>query len=228
MLTLDREQIRRIDQYAIETLGIPGRILMENAGRNATDAICQHLGQVEGRRVAIVAGKGNNGGDGFVVARHLAIRGAKPEVFLTTEAEALSGAREGNSSAARAVKIPIHITNEDNTIRGLAEQLNAFDLVVDAVGGTGITGALRGSMASVVEQINQAGVAVAAIDIPTGLDADTGQAEGPAVRAQLTVTFAARKSGFDADSAQAYTGRIVLADIGIDAGQIHRLADSGA
>ncbi|MFW5840109.1 MAG: NAD(P)H-hydrate epimerase, partial [Planctomycetota bacterium] len=118
--------------------------------------------------------------------------------------------------------------NEDNTIRGLAEQLNAFDLVVDAVGGTGITGALRGSMASVVEQINQAGVAVAAIDIPTGLDADTGQAEGPAVRAQLTVTFAARKSGFDADSAQAYTGRIVLADIGIDAGRIHRLADSGA
>jgi len=171
---LSRQQVREADRRAIEEWGIPGVVLMENAGRGATDAIEELLGGAAGRSIAVVAGRGNNGGDGFVIARHLTVRRARCEVFLV-----------------------------------------GFDLIVDAVGGTGITGPLRGALAEAVERINAAGVPVAAVDIPTGLDCDTGAAPGPTVKAQLTVTFHARKTGFDAPGASQYTGKVVVADIGI-------------
>ena len=102
-----------------------------------------------------------------------------------------------------------------HNLADLADQLRPFDVVVDAVGGTGVRGALRGAMAAAVEAINAAGRPTVAIDIPTGLDCDTGTALGPAVRAELTVTFVARKKGFDGTGAADYTGRVVVADIGI-------------
>lgn len=217
MQALSREQIRSIDQYAIEQLGIPGVILMENAGRSAADAIESFLGgSAAGRRIGIVAGKGNNGGDGFVVARHLAIRGFRCQVFLTAEADDLAGDARTNYNAADSMQIPIHEVTGP-AVADLSDSLADFELLVDAVGGTGIQGALRGSMAEVVIQINQTGKPVVAIDIPTGLDADSGKAEGPVVRAELTVTFAAWKTGFDQPGAEQYTGRIELVDIGIDA-----------
>jgi NAD(P)H-hydrate epimerase len=251
-ISLSREQVRALDRRAIEEFGVPGVVLMENAGRGATHHVEEFLsnasaGGVKGKRVAIVAGAGNNGGDGYVVARHLHIRGAVPVVFLVAEPAKIVGDAAINLNIVRKLGIEVrevllagcHALTPPGgracpsspcpspqtgksmapgtpcETAELAAVLRTFDLVVDAVGGTGIRGPLKGPQAVAVEQINAAGVPVIALDIPTGLDCDTGAAEGPVVRAALTVTFAARKKGFDALGAERYTGRVVVADIGV-------------
>ena len=240
-MSLTRDQVRAIDRHAIEALGVSGVVLMENAGRGAADAIEEFLANQPGRAcnllhaeshgvcktshgeshpalkgvsVAVVAGAGNNGGDGYVVARHLYIRGAKAAVFLVAEEARITGDALVNLKIIRNLGLDIRQVLAADIGR-LSEQLGEFDLIVDAVGGTGIQGRLRGAQAAAVEQINAAGRPVVALDIPTGLDCDTGAAEGPVVRAALTVTFAARKKGFDAPGASIYTGRVVVADIGV-------------
>jgi len=215
MNPLTRRQVREIDRFAIEQLGVPGVVLMENAGRNAADAAGRLLARAAGNSAAVVAGGGNNGGDGFVIARHLALRGVRVVTFLLVPPEAISGDARINLDLLRA--LGHELRNCSAGADNLAEPLRAFDVVVDAVGGTGIRGALRGVQAQAVEQINAAGRPVLAVDIPSGLDCDTGQAEGPAVRAALTVTFVARKIGFDAPGADRYTGEVLVADIGIPA-----------
>ena len=223
MHSLSREEVRGIDRYAIDVIGIPGATLMENAGRNVTDAVEELLGDLSGRTVAVVAGAGNNGGDGFVVARHLAIRGAGVVTFLVVPAEKVVGDAAINLSIIRNLGHDIReITPQ--ALDGLGEALDKFDAVVDALGGTGIQGRLRGDIAEAVEQINLAGKPVVAVDIPTGLDCDTGKIDGPVVRAAVTVTFIARKQGFDAPGAEACTGRVRVADIGIPPEQLARLA----
>ncbi len=212
--SLSRRQVREVDRRAIEELGIPGVVLMENAGRNATDAIEEFLPPLRSQRVAIVAGPGNNGGDGFVIARHLALRGAAVAVFLVGEAEKMTPDAAVNYGILTKLDFDIR-PRAGEQLGAMAAELGEFDVVVDAVGGTGITGPLRGSAAVAVEQINAAGKPVVAIDIPTGLDCDTGPASDPTVRADLTVTFVARKIGFDAPGAAEFTGRVIVADIGI-------------
>jgi NAD(P)H-hydrate epimerase len=217
MQSLSREEVRRIDRFAIQTLGISGLVLMENAGRGAADAIEDFLnGSVASRNIAIVAGGGNNGGDGFVVARHLAMRGASVVAFQVGPPDKLTADADANLSLLHKLNHPVHPLSREE-LGSLGEQLSRFDLVVDAVGGTGIRGPLRGELAAAVEAINAAGRPTVAIDIPTGLDCDTGQAEGPTVRAAMTVTFVARKKGFDAPGAYEYTGKVVVTDIGIPA-----------
>jgi len=223
MGSLSRDEIRAIDRCAIEVLGVPGVVLMENAGRQAADAVAEVLRGADGRRVAVVAGAGNNGGDGFVVARHLALRGAAVTTFLLAAPERLTPDAAVNLEVLRKLGHDVRRT-AGQALADLAAALGEFDVVVDAVGGTGIRGALRGDIATAVEQINAAGRPVVAIDIPTGLDCDTGEASGPGVRARLTVTFAARKKGFDAAGAAAYTGEVRVADIGVPADRVARIA----
>jgi len=218
MESLTRDEVRAVDRAAIEVLGIPGVILMENAGRNCADAIvdflCKSLGGKSKQNVAIVAGPGNNGGDGYVIARHLAMRGFRVITWIICPAEKISGDAAVNLRAITALQHDIRfLTSEQLT--GLSASLAEFDVVIDAIGGTGIRGPLRGDAAIAVEQINAAGRAVVAVDIPTGLDCDTGRADGPVVRADLTVTFVAAKRGFDLGVAGEYTGAVVIADIGI-------------
>ena len=214
MKSLCRDEVRAVDRYAIETLGIPGVVLMENAGRNVADAIERRLGGAEGRKVAVVAGAGNNGGDGFVVARHLAIRGAQVGTFLAAPAEKIAADAAVNLEILRRLKHDVRAV-DGAEVRRLTAALREFDIVVDALAGTGLRGAVRGGLAEAVEQINAAGRPVVAVDIPTGLDCDTGTAAGPAVRATMTVTFVARKKGFDNPQAAEYTGKVIVADIGI-------------
>ena len=215
MRSLSRKEVRAVDRCAIEEFGIPGVVLMENAGRNAADAIAEFLGDPAGKRVAVVAGAGNNGGAGFVIARHLAMRGASVTTFVAARAKKISGDAATNLAILHRLGHDVQeVVGE--ALAGLGRLLAPADVVVDAVGGTGIRGALTGDAAAAVEQINAAGRPVVAVDIPTGLDCDTGQAVGPAVRADLTVSFVSGKKGFEADSASNYTGRVVLADIGID------------
>ncbi|MCD4824750.1 MAG: NAD(P)H-hydrate epimerase [Phycisphaerae bacterium] len=216
MKSLTRQQVRDLDSYVIEQLGVPGVVLMENAGRNAADAIADFAVGIDGKRIAIVAGSGNNGGDGFVIARHLGNRGATVTTFLIVPRDKITGDADINLEA---------IVNLDHDIRCVtggdfahfAEVLSSCDIIVDAVGGTGITGPLRDDLVAVVERINAAGKPVVAIDIPTGLDCDTGLATGKAVAAKLTVTFVARKAGFDNPDSEQYTGEVQVADIGVDA-----------
>jgi len=223
MKSLSREEVRSLDRCAIETLGVPGVVLMENAGRNATDAIVEFLGGVEGRRTAVVAGAGNNGGDGFVIARHLAMRGAEAVTFLVAPGEKITGDARINLQIIRSLGHDIRRMADEGPA-GLGAELRRFDLVVDAVGGTGIRGALRGDLAAAVKQINASRRPVVAVDIPTGLDCDSGRAPGPTVRAKLTVTMLARKKGFDAPGASDYTGDIRVVDIGIPADVVAGIA----
>ena len=220
MDSLTRDEVRAIDRAAIDGLGIPGLLLMENAGRNCADAIedflCKSLGGKTGQNVAIVAGPGNNGGDGYVIARHLAMRGFRVVTFIICPAEKISGDAAVNLRAITALRHDIRFPTSEQ-LTGLSDSLAEFDAVVDAVGGTGIRGALRGGAGVAVERINGAGRPVVAVDIPTGLDCDTGQADGPVVRAELTVTFVALKRGFELGRAREYTGEVVVADIGIPA-----------
>ncbi|MHC4294105.1 MAG: NAD(P)H-hydrate epimerase [Planctomycetota bacterium] len=221
--SFSRQEIRSIDRCAIEKLGVPGVILMENAGRNATDAIEEFLTSVEGRSVGIVAGAGNNGGDGFVIARHLGMRGVKVATFLVAPVDRITGDAEINLRIIQELKHDIRTISSDE-IASLSVNLKQFDVIVDAVGGTGIKGQLRGDLAAVVEQINAAGKPVIAIDIPTGLDCDTGSAEGPVVKAAMTITMLARKKGFNAEGAAQYTGEVRVVDIGIPAELVAKIA----
>ncbi|MGC9454080.1 MAG: NAD(P)H-hydrate epimerase [Phycisphaerae bacterium] len=223
MRSMKRDEVRRIDRYAIETLGVPAAVLMENAGRHVADAACEMLGNSADASVAVVAGGGNNAGDGFVAARHLTIRGVRAVVFLTAPREKITGHAGVNLEIIVNLGLDVRDVGE-GALPELSAQLTGFDLVVDAVGGTGISGALRGASASVVEQINAAGRPVLAVDIPTGLDCDTGEASGPAVKADRTVTFVARKAGFDCPVAGQYTGDVRVVDIGIPTEKVARLA----
>ncbi len=225
MRSLSREEIRGLDCCAIETVGVPGVVLMENAGRNAAGEIEKFLQAAAGRSIAIVAGAGNNGGDGFVIARHLAMRAANVVTFLVVAPEKVSGDAKINLDILNGLG---HDVREavGSQLAALAESLRAFDLIVDAVGGTGIRGALKGHLATAVEQINAAARPVVAVDIPTGLDCDTGQAPGPVIRAEMTVTMLARKKGFDADGAEDYTGEVRVVDIGIPPELVAKIAGS--
>ncbi len=222
MNSLTRDELRAIDRFAIETLGVPGVVLMENAGRCAADAIERMLGGVGAKSVAIVAGAGNNGGDGYVVARQLSIRGAEIVTFLVCPPEKIAGDALVNLRIIRNMGLDVR-TLDAGGIGKLSVRLHRFALVVDAVGGTGVRGALRGDTATAVEQINAAGRPVVAIDIPTGLDCDTGTADGPVVRADTTVTFVASKRGFDSPDSRKWTGEVLVADIGINAEIVRRM-----
>ena len=224
MKPLSRDQVRAIDRCAISQFGIAGVVLMENAGRQGADVAAEMLGDpLAGKSAAIICGAGNNGGDGFVIARHLDMRGVKTVTFLVSPPEKISGDADVNLQIIRKLGLAIQTVTPEQ-MNSLSQQLvqEEFDLVVDAIGGTGIIGPLRGSLAGAVEQINASPTPVLAVDIPTGLDCDSGLAAGPTVRAEMTVTFVAPKLGFDSPGAGEYTGLVRVADIGIPADVVTR------
>ncbi|MES2791463.1 MAG: NAD(P)H-hydrate epimerase [Planctomycetota bacterium] len=211
-LILTRSQVRDVDRRANKDYGLPGVVLMENAGRGATDLLCR-----EGCTgpVVICAGKGNNGGDGFVIARHLAIRGIEVRVILCCVASQLQGdAAIHYHVLQRAGLAGIEL---DHTVspEQLAQLLISADWIVDALLGTGAQGEVREPYRTVIDAINRSGRRVLAVDLPSGMDCDTGNANGPCVRAAVTATFVARKPGFDAAGATLLTGRVEVIDIGV-------------
>ena len=139
MESLTRKQVRNFDRHAIETLGIPGVVLMENAGKNAAGIIARFLGNLTTRTIAVVTGSGNNGGDGFVISRHLANRGGNVTVFLVTDPKKITGDAKTNLEIIRKLDYDIRQLKIPD-LDGLSHQLEAFDLIIDAVGGTGIRG----------------------------------------------------------------------------------------
>jgi NAD(P)H-hydrate epimerase len=211
------DEIRAFDRYAIEELGIPGIVPMENAGRQIADAARAMLRDLKGRRVLVLAGCGNNGGDGFVVARHLAMDGLAVEAALLARREHVQGDARTNLDILEAMGLAVSVLDgpPDAVVRQLEPMLERADLVIDGLLGTGTQGEVREPYASIIAAVNAAGRPVLAIDIPSGLDGDTGRPLGPTIRARRTVTMVAMKIGFQNPEAAAYTGTVVLADIGV-------------
>jgi NAD(P)H-hydrate epimerase len=209
------EEMRRADRRATERYGVPSLLLMENAGRGAADAIERGLGPASGRRVLVVAGRGNNGGDGFVVARQLLVRGARPEVWLVARGADVRGDALVNLEALRRAEIPLVEATSPAELERLDAALAAADVVVDALLGTGVRGPATGAVGAAIERINAAGRPVCALDLPSGLPSDGEAPSGPVVHAALTVTFGLAKLGLCLPAGLERAGRLEVADLGV-------------
>jgi NAD(P)H-hydrate epimerase len=213
MKPLGRSEVREIDRRAIEEFGLPGIVLMENAGRGAAELL---HGLAPRASVAVVCGKGNNAGDGFVIARHLENLGHAVRLLLACDPAEFRGDAAIAWGVAEKAGIPAtHLAAASSAKWERA--LAGTDWIVDALLGTGATGAPRASIATAIEAVNAAargGAKVFAVDVPSGLDCDTGQAPGPCVQAAVTATFVARKVGFDAPAAAPLLGAVHVVDIG--------------
>ena len=212
------DQMRLFDRRAEEEFGVPSIVLMENAGRHVADAVTQLLGSVSKKNIAVIAGKGNNGGDGFVAARHLRDNGARVSVHLLGECTDVKGDAKTNLDILLKTGQPV------NTVQKIADVYSALvesDVIVDAIFGTGLRGDVQGLSAEIIQAINKANRPVVAVDIPSGLDADTGRVLGVCVKADVTVTFALPNIGLVTYPGAAFAGKLIVAEIGIP----HQLYD---
>jgi NAD(P)H-hydrate epimerase len=214
---LNREQVRRVDRLAIERYGMNGLVLMENAGRGAAELIAGlGLGTTDPRRpIVIGCGTGNNGGDGFVIARHLDNCGLSVRLLVFGDTAKLTPDARANYEIARAAGLPIEVFAGDVDPTMLAASLAGATCLVDALLGTGSHGEPRPPLDQVIEAFNTHGVPIVAIDMPSGLDCDTGAAASRTIRAAHTITFVAAKPGFLVPPAAPYVGRLHVVDIGV-------------
>jgi NAD(P)H-hydrate epimerase len=227
MTRLARQEVRELDRLAVEEYSAPSVVLMENAGANVA-----RLLEAQGITgpVAISCGRGNNGGDGFVIARHLEAAGHQVRVLLAAAPEAYAGDAAINLRIVeRSGSSIICLATADE--EAWRRELAGAAWIVDALLGTGAVGPPRGAIAIAITAINDVRAAagdvaarVLAVDLPSGLDADTGAAAGPCVRADLTATFVAEKAGFANPSAAAFTGTVHVLGIGAPAALLRRFS----
>ena len=209
------EQMQELDRKAIEGYKIPGIVLMENAGRGAAEVISSAFPDIQNKKIAIVAGKGNNGGDGFVIARHLLNRGVSVKVYLLTDPKALRGDAEINYHIFSRMKGEVIPVPSSKDYQKVKRDLEKFDLLIDGIFGTGLDAEVRGYYREVIDHLNTLQRPIVAIDIPSGLDANTGKPFGTAIRAALTVTFGLPKVGHLISPGPDYVGTLKVIDIGI-------------
>jgi NAD(P)H-hydrate epimerase len=217
-VVMSRDEVRAFDAWAINELGIPGVVLMENAGRSGAEFIKKELAGVTNPKVCIFCGTGNNGGDGYVIARHLLGSGFEVVVVVCGDRNKVKGDAKTNLDVLAGLGRSIEQLNlDDGDIPG---RVNTFaadaDMLVDGLFGTGLNGQLSDEYKQLIESINSQHRPILAVDIPSGLDCDTGEPLGAAIRASYTVTFVAVKKGFSSAKASAYTGEIFVASIGIE------------
>ncbi len=234
---LTRQECREIDRRAIEDFGMPGLVLMENAGRGCVDVL-ERLG-IDGP-VVILCGKGNNAGDGFVIARHLAIRGYECRVLLLSPPAELRGDAAANFGVLRQMNVPIVEVGVASgavpsggthagppRLGGPTFELDVHardaDWLVDALLGTGAVGNPRPPFDAAIDWMNarSPSIKLLAVDVPSGLDCDTGEPSAHTVRADHTCTFAAMKIGFLQPEAKPYVGMVHVCDIGVPPSLIH-------
>jgi len=219
MLALSRAKVREVDAVAMHEYSLPGIVLMENAGRNASEAIVRLFDSISDQNVVVVVGPGNNGGDGLVIARYLELAGAKVRVVLASPPQRFRGdsltnleiiKRSGINQVCLAGAVAVQWQNA----------LLSATCVIDAILGTGATDAARGDSKVAIESILgrmkiDPRPRVISIDVPSGFDCDRGVPCGPCVCANETLTFVASKQGFKTNGAEIYTGRIQIVDIGV-------------
>lgn len=221
MKVVTAEKMQEIDKRAMQEFGIPELILMENAGIEVTNAAKTVLTSLEGKKVCIFAGKGNNGGDGFVVARHMFYQGAKVKVFILGDMEAIQHSAKVNLHILQNMNIDIVPIKTERDWDKVKVALTFSDCVVDALLGTGFRAPLKEALQKLIEVINAARKPVIAIDIPSGVDANTGQVDMIAIKATATVTFGLLKIGLIFYPGADYTGEVFVKNIGFPYSLLH-------
>lgn len=211
--TVTSAEMREIDRQAETCFGIPGIILMENAGRAVADAAERRYREDRlSGAIGVFCGSGNNGGDGFVAARHLLNRGLPVEIVMARPAASLSGDALLNHAIAEKIRVPMV---------PFGGSQRRYALIVDALLGTGISGEVRGPLRQAIETVNAARVPVISVDLPSGLDADTGRLMGVGVVAAATVTMGLPKKGFLNPEAAPYLGTLIVAEISLPQELLH-------
>jgi ADP-dependent NAD(P)H-hydrate dehydratase / NAD(P)H-hydrate epimerase len=224
MRVLNAAQMRDADRQTIDEIGIPSMVLMENAGRQVVAALEAAYDDLPDRHAAVLCGPGNNGGDGFVVARTLHQRGVDVSVFVIGTMAAVKGdARLNLEILGRLGLTVVEISDEQAWDLHFSE-ISQCDLIVDAIFGTGLRSALAGMMETVAADVNASGIPVVAVDLPSGMSADRAEPIGECIRAALTVTLAAPKLPLVLPPGETHAGNIVVADIGIPPEVIDNLA----
>lgn len=223
-------EMKRCDHHAIHALHIPAIVLMENAGRSVVDEIARQFGALAGKRFIIFCGKGNNGGDGFVAARHLFNRSAEVTVILLSRPSVLQGEAKTQYTALKRIAAlssdPTSLQILEWGAREISSMLPRSDFVIDAMFGTGFDGEMKGAYKSALDWINNSTGSKVSIDIPSGLNADTGIIQGSAVKADLTVTLGWKKAGLILNDGISYSGLVKVVDISIPRASIKDSLDA--
>ena len=202
------KEMQELDRRAIEGKGIPSMLLMENAGRCVSEAALEMLrANSSGRRVSVFCGTGNNGGDGFVTARYLSEKGVSVKVYVVGNMSHIKGDPAINMGILEKSRIDI------KEIISIID-IDA-DLIIDAIFGIGLKGSVRELARSIIEGLNKKHLPIISIDVPSGLDADTGEVSGVAIKARKTVTMQFAKKGFYMNKGPEHTGEVLVVDIGI-------------
>jgi NAD(P)H-hydrate epimerase len=207
-------EMRELDRRAIEEVGIPSLVLMENAGRSTYQILRREFPDPDGE-VAVLAGRGNNGGDGFVVARYLAQAGEPVAVFLLGRRDQVRGDARVNLDILAHHGLEVIEVSEESQLNPVVHRLARAGLIVDALLGTGLDKPVQGLLAALIDKVNHLRPPVLAVDIPTGLSADTGAVLGAAMQAEVTVTYGWPKIGQILDPGRDYVGRLWRVDLGI-------------
>ncbi|MCF8025845.1 MAG: NAD(P)H-hydrate dehydratase [Desulfobacteraceae bacterium] len=215
MYILTADEMREMDRRTIENFGLPGRLLMENAGRGAVRAIFSVWPDVYTRSAAVIAGKGNNGGDGFVIARYLFQHGVDVSVYLLAERGRVKGDAAANLELIETLGLQVTEMPDELSFSQYKEEIAGNDLLIDAILGTGLDSEVKGYFREVIDFMNNSRTPVFSVDIPSGLHTETGRPCGICVRADATATFAFPKLGHMLLPGAEYTGRLTIVDIGI-------------
>lgn len=207
-----------MDAMTIQKFAIPGLLLMESAGRGCAELLVQEC--LSPQKVCILCGKGNNAGDGLVIARYLSGWGYKVEVWMIGQPKGLPPDAAINYEIIRRLGLSVQIYRK-SAVHRLKKSLSASNWVIDALLGTGLKGAVRSPYDSVIKAVNASGKKVLAVDVPSGLDADSGKPAGGAVRADITATLGLKKAGMLKPGASQFCGRIEIIDIGFPRQVLH-------
>ena len=215
MVVVTPSEMREIDRRAIERFGIPGIVLMENAALKVVEVIERTYSLSERDRVVVLAGMGNNGGDGLAVARHVFLKGVKVEVFLLAREEAVSGDARINLDIIKKLGVPLFPVENEDGMSKLEDSLKSATLVVDAIFGTGLSRPVEGIFAEVIQLVNRMSIPVVAVDIPSGINGSDGRIMGTAINATDTVTFGYPKRGQLLYPGRKHTGELHVVPIGL-------------
>jgi len=215
--------LHELDRRAGEEFHIPILVLMENAGRAVAEAALRHV--KKGAGVLLVCGPGNNGGDGLVAARHVHNAGVPVQILLLEPPEKYRDAGAAQLAIVQAMKLPVRVISADHgELRDWLVESNPLDIIVDGIFGTGLSREVTGVARAVIQALNVSRRTIVSIDIPSGLDCDTGLPLGIAIRAKETVSFCGMKAGFAQAGALGYWGKVTVADIGAPVELLRELA----
>jgi NAD(P)H-hydrate epimerase len=218
MLVLSAKEMAGLDAKTIAEIGIPGIVLMENAAQGAAAFFMRVQPDLAGRKITVVAGSGNNAGDGFALARIFHSKGARVDVVCLRSPAKLTGDALTNFSILEKIAVPVFVWNEAEDFEAQWERVGRTDAVIDAILGTGLKSEVTGLYKQIIERINGLQVPVLAVDVPSGLDASTGLPLGAAIRATATATFGFLKIGHVIGQGPELTGQLEVIDIGIPPG----------